>query len=82
MFADPTRSGALKVNFPGREIDKLPETCSLRLADTAPDDGWSHVEIGNYMNMTEERVRQIEAEAMRKVLEAAPELADLFGPKS
>lgn len=62
------RTGAIKVNFPDVEADhleELPETCAL---DVAERGGASLEEVGRHMNLTRERVRQIEARALAKLL--------------
>ncbi len=71
---DPER-GYLKVNFPGRAIDELEETCSLRVAAQQP--GVRNLplekgvrtsrEVGRLLNLTQERVNQIAKVALAKV---------------
>jgi hypothetical protein len=78
MGSDITRIGALKLTWPGRSPEEMPGTCNLRLAEDAPDDGWSHEEIGRFNNLTHERVRQVEETARNKILVLAPHLAVLF----
>lgn len=51
------RTGALTINFPDREIDELPDTCAL---DVAERGGLTLEEVGARMNLTRERVRQYE----------------------
>ncbi len=53
-------SGSLKFNFPGREPDELAETCSLVVAGRASQ---SYGRLGPLLNLTRERVQQIEREA-------------------
>ncbi len=62
----PSRDPAVKVNFPQLEtaID-LPETCSLRAASLNPD-GMTLEQVAELMNITRERIRQIEEGAMDK----------------
>ena len=76
--------GSLLLNYPESEVWEVPETCSLDLADQG---GMILDEVGKVMNLTRERVRQIEDQAIRKVLttirsdaklrELEPEGADL-----
>jgi hypothetical protein len=56
-------TGAIKLNFPGLEVDELAETCALDVADWG---GETLSGIGELMNITRERVRQIEAQASRR----------------
>lgn len=57
-------SGSLKLNFPDKEIWELEETCAL---DVAERGGITLEEIGKLMNLTRERVRQIEIEGLAKL---------------
>ncbi len=58
------RTGSIKVNFPDIEPEELAESCSLDLADTGPT---TLQEVGAAMNLTRERVRQIEIRALAKL---------------
>lgn len=51
------RSGAIKTNFPHLEVWEMSETCVL---DAAARDGLTLEEVGARMNLTRERIRQIE----------------------
>jgi hypothetical protein len=68
------RSGAIKLNFPHLEVWDLPETCSLDVADRG---GVTLEDAGVLMNLTRERVRQLETKGLEKIREAA-EFADTF----
>lgn len=57
------RTGGLKLNFPDLEPDELEDSCSL---DVAEQDGVTLERVGEVMNLTRERVRQIEATAIAK----------------
>lgn len=57
----------LKVIFPEAEIDQLPGTCSLVIADRSLGSGLTLEEVGRHLNTTRERIRQIEAEALVKL---------------
>jgi hypothetical protein len=73
LYLDVSRSGSIKLNFPDIEPEDLhlmPETCTLDLADRGT---LTLEETGQKMNLTRERVRQVE----EKVLEALSECADL-----
>lgn len=51
--------------FPDAELVDLPETCALDVAQK--HDGLSLADVGILMNITRERVRQIEFRALRKI---------------
>jgi len=57
-------TGSIKFNFPGIDIWDLPETCALDIAEKG---GITLEEIGGLMNLTRERVRQLENDAMQKI---------------
>ena len=68
-------TGTLKMNFPDREIEDLVETCSLDVADRG-----EHTldDIGDVMNITRERVRQIEHKIRRRLVPGLLALAPEF----
>lgn len=51
------RTGSVKLNFPDKELWELEETCALDVADRG---GITLEEVGAIMNLTRERVRQVE----------------------
>jgi len=55
------RTGSIKINFPDREPDQLEHSCALDVDDGAP---MTLDDIGARMNLTHERVRQIEIRAL------------------
>lgn len=57
-------TGSVKINFPDKEIWELEETCAL---DVAENGGVTLEEAGLIMNLTRERIRQIEISGMRKL---------------
>lgn len=75
---DPV-SGTLRDNWPGVDWDEMRETCSLRVAETVADTG-QHMEfdeVGLMVNLTDEWVRRIAGEGMRKMrANVSPDLAD------
>ena len=74
MSAEDAES--IKMNFDDREPWELSETCALDVADRG---GVTLEEVGGWLNLTRERVRQLEVHALallRGVSEAA-ELMDL-----
>ena len=57
-------TGSVKVNFPDIEVWDLPETCALDIADRG---GLTLEEVGEIMNLTRERVRQVETAGLAKL---------------
>lgn len=57
-------TGSVKLNFPDKEVWELEETCAL---DVAESGGITLEEAGAIMNLTRERIRQIEISGMRKL---------------
>ena len=60
-------AGGLKEKFPGLELEQLPQTCSLDVADTG---GMALDGVGALLNVTQERVRQIERSALESFRDA------------
>ena len=65
------QTGAIKVNFPDLEPEQMVESCALDIADRG---GAILEEVGQAMNLTRERVRQIEIRGYRML---RPYLFDL-----
>jgi hypothetical protein len=57
-------TGTIKLNFPELEVWELNDTCALDIAERG---GTSLDDISKLMNVTRERVRQIETQAMSKL---------------
>jgi hypothetical protein len=66
LFLDVTQNGSIRLNFPDREIEDMPETCALDVAD---QDGMTLEDVGELLNVTRERIRMIEVQALAKVFE-------------
>ena len=63
------RTGAIKLNFPDvdpEQLERLPATCMLDVAERER----TLEEVGEFMNMTRERIRQIEVRALTKMKRA------------
>ena len=59
-----SRTGSIKLNFPDKQPWEMLESCAL---DVAERDGVTLQDIGGAMNVTRERIRQIEARALVKL---------------
>jgi len=57
-------SGAIKLNFPHLEVWEMAETCSLDVADRG---GITLEEVGAILNLTRERIRQVEVRGLTKI---------------
>ncbi len=57
-------TGSVKVNFPDKEVWELEETCALDVADRG---GITLEEVGAIMNLTRERIRQVESRGLYKL---------------
>ncbi|MBQ4333895.1 MAG: hypothetical protein IJC63_00860, partial [Myxococcaceae bacterium] len=71
-------TGSIKLNFPDKEVWELEETCALDVADKG---GITLEEVGAIMNLTRERIRQVETRGLLKLREAAEEELDPEEPK-
>jgi len=67
------RTGAIKLNFPDLEVWEMVETCALDVADRG---GTTLEEVGAIMNLTRERIRQVEVKGLAK-LEALKDMGGL-----
>ncbi len=56
--------GSIKLNFPDVEVWEMTETCALDVADRG---GITLEEVGEIMNLTRERVRQVETAGLAKL---------------
>lgn len=67
LYLDVGRSGSLILNFPDiepDEMERMEETCALDVAD---EGGATLEHVGEIMNLTRERVRQMELQIYAKV---------------
>jgi hypothetical protein len=67
------KTGAIKLNFPDLNPWDLPASCAL---DIAEDGGRTLEDVGEIMNLTRERIRQLELKALSK-LEAVRDMRAL-----
>jgi hypothetical protein len=67
-------TGSIKINFPDLEVWEMPETCSLDVADRG---GITLEEVGEIMNLTRERIRQVEVRGLLKLKMASPSADEL-----
>ncbi|OGQ84981.1 MAG: DNA-binding protein [Deltaproteobacteria bacterium RIFOXYA12_FULL_58_15] len=63
-------TGSIKLNFPSQEVWELEETCAL---DVAERGGITLEEVGEILNLTRERIRQLEVTALEKMKSGASE---------
>ncbi len=56
--------GSIKINFPDVEVWEMTDTCALDIADRG---GITLEEVGEIMNLTRERVRQVETQGLAKL---------------
>ena len=65
LFLDVSaRTGAIKLNFPDLEVWEMTESCALDVADRG---GTTLEDVGAIMNLTRERIRQVEVKALAKL---------------
>ena len=63
LDVNPT-TGSIKLNFPDLEVWEMHETCALDVADRG---GITLEEVGEIMNLTRERIRQVELRGLEKL---------------
>ena len=64
LYLDVSDNGSIKLNFPDIEVWEMPESCIL---DLAAREGMTLEEVGTILNITRERVRQLESRAERRL---------------
>jgi len=67
LYLDVNERGNIKLNFPHLEPEEMPVSCSLDVADLG---GIALESVGEQMNITRERTRQIESIVCKKIEEA------------
>lgn len=63
-------TGSIKINFPDLEVWELKHSCAL---DVAEQGGITLEEVGEILNLTRERIRQVEVRGLFKLQEAGGE---------
>lgn len=66
---NPT-TGSIKINFPDLEVWELQHSCAL---DVAAQGGITLEEVGEILNLTRERIRQVEVRGLMKLKECGGE---------
>jgi len=67
-------TGSMKLNFPDKEVWELEDTCALDVADRG---GITLEEVGAIMNLTRERIRQVEVRGLEKLKEVPESMGGL-----
>ena len=67
------QSGSIKMNFPDLEVWEMAETCALDVADRG---GITLEDVGTLLNLTRERIRQVERSGIDKLRSALGDEAD------
>ena len=62
-------TGSIKINFPDLEPWELKHTCALEIADR---NGITLEDVGEIMNLTRERIRQVEVRGLAKLRQMSP----------
>lgn len=57
-------TGSIKINFPDLEVWELQHSCALDVAHTG---GITLEEVGEILNLTRERIRQVEVRGLLKL---------------
>lgn len=83
LFLDVLPNGSIKLNFPdlledagGIRFEEMPATCAL---DIAAKGGASIDRVGEVLNITRERVRQVEEKVRARTKKRNPKLKELLG---
>jgi hypothetical protein len=63
-------TGSIKINFPDLEVWELENSCAL---DVAEQGGITLEEVGEILNLTRERIRQVEVRGLMKLKDAGGE---------
>ena len=66
-------TGSIKLNFPDLEVWEMEETCALDVSDRG---GTTLEEVGEILNLTRERIRQVEVLGLQKLRYVYNELGE------
>lgn len=64
LYLEVNSIGRIRVTFPRKEIDEIPETCALDVAEKGEK---TLDEVGAILNLTHERIRQVEVRGLSKI---------------
>ena len=71
LFLDVNpETGSIKLNFPDKDLTEMRETCALDVADRG---GITLEEVGAILNLTRERIRQVEVRGLLKLRAVSPD---------
>ena len=88
LYLDRAMGASFKINFPDLDFDELDQTCALRVADATvvredergvsdrTEDHITLLSVGQLLNLTRERVRQMQIKALAKIRPAAVRIAN------
>lgn len=68
LYLEISQAGHIKLNHPGLEVWELGQTCALDVAESNGE-GLALEDVGDLLNLTRERVRQLETVALEKLRE-------------
>lgn len=72
-------TGSIKLNFPDLEVWEMGESCALDIADRG---GMTLEDVGQIMNLTRERIRQLEVMVLDEVTAKADALREFVDGES
>ncbi len=71
LFLDVNpETGSIKLNFPDLDLEDMRDTCALDVADRG---GITLEEVGEILNLTRERIRQVEVRGLVKLRQVSPD---------
>lgn len=73
LFLDVQANSSIRLNFPDLEPDEIPQSCALDVADAG---GATLEKVAEFVNLTRERVRQLEERLLPSMRDASPEMLE------